>query len=273
MNPYAHPMERGGIAEAEGLPLFDCSTFESAIESIARATAQELAYIAGRVESFDRTATFDPMLDPGVERPKALIQWIDRGLTSELFGGAYYFHGSRVLAPESFFRRGIRPLPEMLDEIWAQLGEIASPDVTGDEWIEFRRWFEDESAHEFAGLLQMKTHDPIHHGPYAEIIRPMLIDPAQCRHDYLRTPESVEDICHVVTSRFGIDLLSRFRAASVPCIVKFKSEQFSDNQLSAVATFLIDHLDGDQTENVYGYIPNGSAIPPNSVVAVDTFPT
>lgn len=64
----------------------------------------------------------------------------------------------------------------------------------------------------------LKTSNPIHWGPYAFLVRDAILRPADVTHDYLETPEIVEDIAN------GDHLLiNEFRRISRPCIVKFRS--------------------------------------------------
>lgn len=55
------------------------------------------------------------------------------------FDGAYYFHGTRAVEPEAFWRRGILPLDQMLEELWATLRELAGGDISDKDWKAFRR--------------------------------------------------------------------------------------------------------------------------------------
>lgn len=62
-------------------------------------------------------------------------------------------------------------------------------------------------------------------GPYALLVRDAAL-PSQetSNHDYLDTPEIVEDICQSFEDRFGLDLLRACRAATHLCLVRFVSD-------------------------------------------------
>jgi hypothetical protein len=79
-----------------------------------------------------------------------------------------------------------------------------------------------------------------HHGPFAFLVRPIIDSPREAgHHNYLEDPEIVQDICMSYETRFRRrHLRERFRAATRPCVVKFRSEKARDDVLEAALMYL-----------------------------------
>lgn len=83
-------------------------------------------------------------------------------------------------------------------------------------------------------LYRLKTPALMHHGPFGEYVREHLLRSHELSsHDYLRTPELLEDIAHAARDVFGADLLGAYTAATKPCIVAF--DMPLDDDADAVA--------------------------------------
>jgi hypothetical protein len=136
--------------------------------------------------------------------------------------GCYWFHGTRVPA-ETSFDEGLQTLPQRVEYVWIFLRSLVSNEVTDGEWQDFRRTVESTHPHHLAGLYRMKLAGNIHHGPYAFLVREILLRQRTLgNHDYLSLPEVVEDICACFQETFGApELRSAFIKATKPCIVKF----------------------------------------------------
>ena len=68
----------------------------------------------------------------------------------------------------------------------------------------------------------MKTQDILHWGPYAVLVRDVLVNPTKFESvDYLNTPEIIEDIGRCFHERYERDLLPSFQQQSHACVVKF----------------------------------------------------
>jgi hypothetical protein len=81
------------------------------------------------------------------------------------FGGAYYFHGTRVRDPGSFLRQGILPLDQMVEQIWSMLYEFVCEERTQKQWAEFRKAIETDACGHDGDLYRLKTRDRLHLGP------------------------------------------------------------------------------------------------------------
>ena len=133
-----------------------------------------------------------------------------------------WFHGTRVINPEGFRVNGIRPLSNQLDQIWIDLFSIVDHYVHQQEWETFREAVERTHPGHSANLYRMKTQDILHWGPYAVLVRDVLVNPTRFESvDYLNTPEIIEDIGRCFHEQTGHDLLSAFQQRSHACIIKF----------------------------------------------------
>jgi hypothetical protein len=136
--------------------------------------------------------------------------------------GILWFHGTRVINPESFGVNGIRPLSNQLDRIWIDLFSIVNHYVHQQEWETFREAVETTHPGHSANLYRMRIQDTLLWGPYAVLVRDVLVNPTKFESvDYLNTPEIIEDIGRCFHERTEHDLLSAFQQRSHACIIKF----------------------------------------------------
>lgn len=150
-----------------------------------------------------------------------LFAFFQRELQQDLsYERTCWFHLTRAVEGATF-SNGLLPLHHALDGIWQMLYELVSSEITPEQWVEFRRALMESELHS-ARLYRMKANDPRMCGPYAMLIKEFGFRPNEIgNHDYLRTPEIVEDICLVYRQLYGLDLLSRYINQTKPCIVKF----------------------------------------------------
>jgi hypothetical protein len=136
---------------------------------------------------------------------------------------AVWFHITRCFA-ETDFAEGLLPLGDVLELLWRNLYSLVAEEVPAEEWRQCRDGLQTDGNHS-ARLYRMKVAGRHLWGPYGMLIRDLAFDPQPVRnHDFLRGPEIIEDICRCFLALHGIDLLSRFRSATRPCIVKFVGE-------------------------------------------------
>lgn len=140
------------------------------------------------------------------------------------FNATVWFHLTRVTS-DTGFGEGILPLCEAIDSIWKFLFGLASQfSVSSQQWAEFRIKMESCSVGHFSELYGHKMDSEV--GPFAILVR----DAAFCsqdigNHDYLKTPEIVEDICETFNELHSINLMPEFLKATQPCIVKFRDTE------------------------------------------------
>jgi hypothetical protein len=146
-----------------------------------------------------------------------------------------WFHASRV--PSSVtFDDGVLPLQQSLPTILETLRSLATKYVEESQWLEFCRFLDREGqidgnnrASNALRLFRMKAMDPKLGGPYGFLVREIIEIPKKIgNHDYLDTPEIVEDIADCFQDRFGGTLLDDYKDSTVPTIVKFNAPARGD---------------------------------------------
>jgi hypothetical protein len=133
----------------------------------------------------------------------------------------------------------------MLDDIWSTLLELVRRECSREEWARFRRRTEEEGACEDDGGFQYRaktaelaTLSPaLAFGPFAHYVRECSVQPDEAMHDYLDCPEIVQDIARCFRELYGIDLESRYRKASVPCVVKFRVAGITRDAVEAAVSY------------------------------------
>jgi hypothetical protein len=117
----------------------------------------------------------------------------------------YWFHATRVL-PDADFAEGLLPLPLAVPRLLESLGRIGLRPAS----------VRAKSFHRDAHKEKMKHRGSW--GPFGHLVRNAAFSPVQ--NHFFRAPEAVVDL--------GFDL-DAFRAATVPCIVKFRATDPRDD--------------------------------------------
>ncbi|WP_131804123.1 hypothetical protein [Pseudofrankia sp. BMG5.36] len=173
---------------------------------------------------------------------RSFLSEIDVDLDSVRFDGAYYFHGTRSLEPEAFIREGILPLGAVIDRIWSSLYDLVRDQVNESDWQKFRAELERDGGGHSGRLYRIKVSNAFHHGPYAMLVRDNHFNPSTIGgHDYLATPEIVEDIGRA----FNENLQERFENKAKKCIVKFRSSRVQGGALTAALWYAYSAVRGD----------------------------
>jgi hypothetical protein len=250
----------------------DCEDADAAVRSLAAAACIDavtlravlLAREPGRIDWAEGE-------DPWVAVPRILLAEVGVDIGDVSFDGAYYFHGTRVLRPHAFLRDGILPLGVMLDQLWADLYSLCDGEVSPAQWGALRCGLEGETRtplhdEHSAWLYRIKFASQFHHGPYASLVRAHTLDPIEGQHDYLKSPEIVEDIARCL----GLGLQARFEAQARSCIVKFRHSEVNQQTVEAALLFVLAWVHGQPLgrDSVYGVDCRG-AVPAADVMYVD----
>jgi len=249
----------------------DCKDVDTALASLAEGLAVDVEELRASLLAYDESCLADSSEDPYVRLPRELLDGLGRGAETVSFDSAFYFHGTRVTDPDSFYRDGILPLDDVIERLWAGLFELVRDERSTEEWAAFRRDVERDAGGHDGFLYRLKTGDRLHFGPYGVLVRETLLDPsATSSHDYLGCPEIVQDIARCYQSVHDVDLEARFCAASRPIIVKFQSSDVWAGALPTALWFVYAKLRHDElTLNARGgFDGEGRAVPPEDVVDV-----
>ncbi len=235
----------------ELLKILDCETFETTYVSMQQILGIDRQDIESALVSLDIEALAEK--HPHVEPQKHALSCLLEELPYiPIFDRTCWFHLTRTV-PGNTFEEGILPLGQHLDSIWQFLGDLLPTTLLRNEWPRFRRNMgSSHSAH----LYSMKVANPLHWGPHGVLVKDTAFCPRTISsHDYLNTPEIVEDICMCFQEKHSFDLLTSFHKNTKPCIVKFISEDNGERILQPVANYLWSNLHEQElsTASIYCY--------------------
>lgn len=185
------------------------------------------------------------------------------------FSASTYFHGTRLADPRTVKQVGLLALPEAVENVWATLGGLA--EVSESDWADFRRFVETDGGGDDAQMYRLRMSDALHHGPNGFLIREMLLNPLDTDHDYLATPEIVEDICRCFEEQFAVDLLSVFVKATTPWEVKFQTSNVSESHVRAAFIYVFSKVSNTPLgrDLAGGWDGQGQSIPAEDILQVD----
>jgi hypothetical protein len=250
----------------------DCEDADAALQSLAAAAGVDAATLRAVLlaREPDRIDWAEGE-DPWVAVPRNLLAELGVDIGDVSFDGVYYFHGTRVLRPHAFLQDGILPLGAMLDQLWGDLYSLCDGQVTPARWRGLRQELEGETRtplHDSHGawLYRMKFASQFHHGPYASLVRAHTLNPIEGQHDYLNSPEIIEDIARCL----GLGLQTRFEAQARSCIVKFRHSEVNQHTVEVALLFVLAWIHGQPLalSSVYGIDCQG-AVPAADVMYVD----
>jgi hypothetical protein len=142
----------------------------------------------------------------------------------ELFGGVYWFHGTRV--PKHYkFSEGLLPLNETIEGIFDFLFSLIYEQFSKEKWTEFKNYlynFPLKANHNFLST-KLSSNDV---GPYGTFIGEMFFGGKM--RNFTKSPEIIEDICKVFSELYSLDLMTKFEASTQSCIVKFFESKRTD---------------------------------------------
>lgn len=183
-----------------------------------------------------------------------------------------FFHATRSVNPKQFWEEGLWPLNRMLDRIWFVVFGLLRSEWSVEAWQRFRRRVETTHPGHYAELYRMKTGDSYHRGPYGFLIRDVPLTPRQCgvRDHLSNPPELVQDICLSFKEDYSIDLEERYRAASRPCLVKFRSPCDPDAVWVALNYLYLFSRGLDLTSDLgYSFNGKGRTVPADWIDGVE----
>lgn len=247
----------------------DCDSFERALDSVAVLVGVQPAELVKCLSTFQ--------LDQVPEQEREDHRYDDLLVRHALGMGpdrlprpreTMWFHATRV-RPGTTFAEGILPLPLALESIWQFLGELAADWSSQREWADFRTGLAGRTDDRYF----LKVSYRVQGGPFAFLVRPMIFESSTIgNHDYLGIPEIVEDICLSYAEVCGRDLGQRFIDATRPCIVKFRTAEWEeDNSVQAALMFLhrsLTHQKLTLSCNTF-YSGYNVAVPQEAIVRVE----
>ncbi len=206
------------------MKVLDCESIESIYSSIETILEIDRNTINMIFQNLDIDRFYADSPDYPESTDKLVFSTVThKALSDVTFQKVCWFHLTRAPVNHTFDKEGILPLGLQINSIWDFLYSLLQDNFSPEVWNKFRR---ELSKHHPARLYHMKVNNPSLWGPYAVLIRDVAFKSAEVgNHDYLRTPEIVEDICMCFSHRFGFDLLGEFIENTRPCIVKFTDDK------------------------------------------------
>jgi hypothetical protein len=181
-----------------------------------------------------------------------------------------WFHATRV-PPGTSFSEGLHTLPQRAEIIKAFLKSLI-PSCLGSGFMppsETSSWVQQ-------GWRQhgWKLSQHIDWGPDAFLVRDAIFERDDSFHDYLATPEVIEDLALILAGDRWSELVGCFRDVTQPCIVKFRSARPRSDTV-AVALYYSYSAEwglGIDVDASTCYSGDGEAIPPQDILDVE-FPS
>jgi len=179
------------------------------------------------------------------------------------YDGTYWFHITRV-KEGTLFKNGILPLGQMLPDIESFIEGLSRGIVPR----------ENQSNHQtpqYADLFSLKTEDSLHWGPFAFLVRETALTKPDINYDYLGKPEIVEDIIRSKYANIQNDLLESFEKNTVPCIVKFKSDDNRPKHLGTSLYYVYLRLKNMQLSTYSNtcYDGEGTPVDPDDICGIE----
>jgi hypothetical protein len=168
--------------------ILDCHTLDSTLASLADASGIEVGLLSEALRGFAAPPLGEE--PPHVVNSREALATLGVRIEELRFDAHYYFHGTRIVPPESFSQEGILPLLGSLDRLWTLLYELAADSVGASEWDQFRAKLGRGGYGQDGWLYHLRTTEgPIHGGPCGSLLRDVVVSPASHHHDYLDCPE------------------------------------------------------------------------------------
>ncbi len=242
----------------------DCETVESIYSSLENILGIDRNGLDLRLDAFensDETA-------PDDESWNFIVDFVTNRNRGRIFhDSTCWFHATRTHNPAGF-KQGIFPTDQMLNPVWEFLYSLVANQLSKNQWLKFRRQVEVD----YYGLGKMTFHAKrkYEQGPYGFLIRDDAFYRGDCGHDYMRTPEVVEEISRCFKHQFRFDLQQVFHESTEPCVVKFASPRPRLCELGCALHYLLDVRTGTRRNSFSHccYPGTGQAIPSASILDI-----
>ncbi|MDC0685599.1 hypothetical protein [Sorangium atrum] len=244
----------------------DCTSIDTALPSVAGLMRMSTMTLAQKLLSYSPREYEDDCNSSDSDSLDVLWWRIFRCLQKPVPESIMWFHATRV-RPGTSFADGIRPLNERLgdlEEIVKQCAKDLGLNIGGHAPDEY--W-----THSGGIQFSLKTSDRMHWGPYAFLMREVILPGTSDVHDYLSAPEIVEDIARRDYGPSWQKVLDRFRSMTVPCIVHFRDWKRRDDAAAFALRYChkrIHERDNDAILHTC-YDAAGVPVSPSAIVRVE----
>jgi len=243
----------------------DCSSFEAALESLARLLGRTERELTVSLESYAIDAE---SCDPPQDQLARAVGFSGREALPDA-DEITWFHASRA-RPGSAFSEGLLPTNQALPLLWAIFADLAKRWVSDREWADYRRSFTVSDRY-FAVQHRMKCQAPGWEGPFAFLVRDAAIG-LHCGHkSFTSIPEVAEDICGDFEQVFGQPLRNEYVKATAPCLVVFSVPGPRVGAVGAALTYVYRtiHQAPQSLMSNTNFSGSGRAVAPKHIVRVE----
>lgn len=198
------------------LVLLDCSSFDSAVGSLAPLLGMSTSRLLQLLSKLD----VDALDAEGRPEGRVLAALGVDTRHPPLPSSVIWFHATRAL-PGTTFDEGLLPTLQAMPKLWAALGEAASQWLSASDWDEYQRSFL-RGDRTFSGQFARKSMAGGWEGPFGFLVRDAALHPVDAQKDFTRFCETIEDICADFEEETGHDLEHAYQELSRPCLVVFR---------------------------------------------------
>lgn len=218
--------------------ILDCESLDSTYVSFENIFGICRKEIEKFFQNIDIETIYESKNSPEISANEYLLKNFEEKFPLKKYiGSTSWFHATRTTKDNKFLR-GILPLNEAIDDIWKFLYSLIKGKLLEEKWFKFKNNIENIYDCHFAELYRNKVNCSTHWGSYAFLIKEVIFKFDEIgNHNYLSTPEIVEDICICFKKEFDIELLELFQKNTKPCIVKFITEGLDRADIKAAMMY------------------------------------
>lgn len=235
--------------------VLDCSSKTAAFKSISNLLATDIDNL---FEIFRNIGQI-----PLAETPEHYIpgKVFSRLTPLEFPIKSYWFHATRVINPDRFWKEGIHTKSKIYDELFRLLSDLVKTHELKLEGI---------YPNNISVFAKAEMNDE---GPYAFLFRSLAIEAPPGTHSYINVPEIVEDIAGLLLGANYFKLVTIFEDLSIPCVVTFEAiaDDWAINHAIYYAYLIYsgcNELDAADAA-CWCFSGEGLSIPPSDIVNVE----
>ena len=244
------------------ISILDCENYESMLSSLASIFTTSGNDILSFLKSTDLNEIWKKSLKEKYADEYLFDEFLNEFKINESkIIKAYWFHNTRVLKG-SEFKEGILPLSIAINKIETLINEIIKKiqiPINNNSLLG-------------CSVIQNKLNSKTNQGPWAFLIRDFAFEKADGIHDYLKSPELIEDIIYFKYPEKHDLIFREFQNTTVKCIIKFKTEkEFHPQRLLYVINYLYNKINDKKMDwrSNANFSNNGKIINPEMILKID----
>lgn len=247
--------------------VLDCESRESTLESISKCYKIPI----DEIDVFLTTTNIDNYYNgnkPHLSPEKVIIHSFEKHFSQIRYfpSKIYWFHSTRTYKGNRF-NRGILPLSESLDIIWDIIMTVFRGTNHYNKLVKLR------TMEDFDFQYSLKTNNNLFGGPYGILVKDEAFRFEELgSHDYLKSPEIMEDICTGFLNKFKQDIQPQLIESLSPCIVKFWTKAHCEKSVVESAIYYLYLTAREEGLDDFTNAPfdgKNTTIPPNQIDKIE----